>query len=197
MPLDPCEGKSDAQIVRQILLDPAHFECLVSRYEQKLGHYVRRLSGLPPEAIEDILQEVFLKVYKNLNGYDEAYPFNGWIYRIAHNEAISHFRKAGSRPTLIPLEDEEGKNLLNLLPSDTDLAGEYARTETALKIRELLFRLPEKYRSVLVLHFLEDKGYDEIGDILRLPAGTVATHLRRAKAQFKQLAQDHHFDSHL
>jgi RNA polymerase sigma-70 factor (ECF subfamily) len=189
---ESCEGKPDAQIVRLASQNPAFFECLVDRYEAKLGRYVRRLGGFSPETVEDILQEVFLKAYKNLNGYDETYPFNGWIYRIAHNEAISHFRKTSARPESVSLESDEGEDLLSLLPSKIDLAGEYAHNETALKVRELLFRLPEKYRSVLVLHFLEDKGYDEISDILRIPSGTVATNIRRAKQQFKQLAVEHH-----
>jgi RNA polymerase sigma-70 factor (ECF subfamily) len=186
---DACEGKTDAQVVRSALQDPAFFECLVNRYEAKLGRYVRRLGGYSTETIEDILQEVFLKAYRNLNGYDETYPFNGWIYRIAHNEAISHFRKTSARPESVSLESDEGKDLLSLLPSCIDLAGEYIQNETALKVRVLLFELPEKYRSALVLHYLEDKSYEEISDILRIPTGTVATQIRRAKERFRILAQ--------
>jgi RNA polymerase sigma-70 factor, ECF subfamily len=192
-----CKDKSDAQIVSLALGDSAYFECLVDRYEAKLGRYIRRIAGLDPETIEDVLQEVFLKVYKSLNDYNEAYSFSSWIYRIAHNEAISHFRKTSARPESVSLESDEGENLLSLLPSKIDLAGEYAQNETALRVRELLFRLPEKYRSVLVLHFLEDKGYDEISDILRLPPGTVATNIRRAKEQFKHLAEEHHLGPNL
>ena len=64
--------------------------------------------------------------------------------------------------------------------------------EVGEKVRKLIDKLPERYRAVLILKFLEEKSYEEISDILKIPGGTVATQLNRAKIQFKQLAIDHH-----
>jgi len=187
-----CDKKSDKQLVRLTLKNTDHFECLVRRYEEKLSRYIRRLTHLDTETIEDLLQEVFLKIYKNLNDYDPDFPFSSWAYRIAHNEAVSHFRKSDKKPKTVQIDNEEGVNFLDILPDDINLRDDYVKKELAQKVRVLIDELPEKYRAVLILKFLEEKSYEEISDILKIPPGTVATQLNRAKAQFKQLAIDHY-----
>ena len=163
-------------------------------YEKKLSRYIRRITNFDEETVEDLLQEVFLKVYKNLNDYDADFSFNSWIYRIAHNEAIIFFRKQKSRPETVNPQNDEGVDYLNIIPSDIDLRGDYVKKELARKVRKLINKLPEKYRAVLVLKFLEEKNYNEISDILQTPSGTVATLIHRAKIQFKQLAIKHHLN---
>ncbi len=187
-----CDKKSDKQLVLLTLKNTDYFECLVQRYEEKLGRYIHRLTHLDTEMIEDLLQEVFLKVYKNLNDYDTDFSFGSWIYRITHNEAISHFRKTDKRPKTVQIDNEEGVNFLNILPDDINLRDDYVQKELAQKVRKLIDGLPEKYRAVLILKFLEEKSYEEISDILKIPEGTVATQLNRAKARFKQLAIENH-----
>ncbi len=189
-----CDKKSDLQLVRLTLKNADYFECLMERYEEKLFRYIRRITNFDKETIEDLLQEVFLKVYKNLNDYDPDFSFNSWIYRIPHNETISFYRKLDVRPKTVQLENEEGVSFLNILPSDIDLREDYVKKELALKVRELINQLPEKYRTVLVLKFLEKKSYEEIADILQKPSGTVATLINRAKTQFKKLAEKHHLN---
>ncbi len=189
-----CDKKSDKQLVRLTLKNTDYFECLVQHYEEKLSRYIRRLTHLDIETIEDLLQEVFLKVYKNLNDYDSDFSFNSWIYRIAHNEAISHFRKMDKRPKTVQIDNEEGVNFLNILPDDISLRDDYVQKELAQKVRKLIDQLPEKYRAVLILKFMEEKSYDEISDILQIPSGTVATLIYRAKNQFRQLAIKHHLN---
>ena len=189
-----CDKKSDLQLVRLTLKNADYFECLMERYEEKLFRYIRRITNFDKETIEDLLQEVFLKVYKNLNDYDPDFSFNSWIYRITHNETISFYRKLDVRPKTVQLENEEGVSFLNILPSDIDLREDYVKKELALKVRELINQLPEKYRTVLVLKFLEKKSYEEIADILQKPSGTVATLINRAKTQFKKLAEKHHLN---
>lgn len=187
-----CDRKSDKKLVQLSLKNADYFECLMMRYEQKLFRYVRRITNLDAETVEDVLQEVFLKVYKNLNDFDDKFTFSSWVYRIAHNEAISFFRKLESRPkTVNPLNDE-GVNYLNIVPSDIDLRTDYVKKELANKVKEIIGKLSEKYRTVLVLKFLEEKSYEEVSDILHLPIGTVATQINRAKAQFKKMAGKYH-----
>lgn len=189
-----CEKKTDKQLVELALKNTDYFECLMERYEAKLFRYVRRITNLDKETIEDLLQEVFLKIYKNLNDYDSDFSFGSWVYRIAHNEAINFYRKQNVRPETVQLDNDEGVNFLEILPSEINLRDDYIQKELALKVRKLISQLPEKYRAVLVLKFLEEKSYEEISDILQLPAGTIATQINRAKAQFKKLAEKYHLN---
>ena len=89
---------TDEEIVVKTLQDKQFFGEIVDRYEAKLTRYIARLGVRNPEDQLDVLQEIFLKVYKNLNGFDRSLQFSSWIYRISHNEAISWYRKKNVRP---------------------------------------------------------------------------------------------------
>lgn len=189
-----CDKKSDRQLVEFTMKNTDYFECLMDRYEQKLTRYLRRITNFDHETIEDLLQEVFIKVYKNLNDYNADFSFNSWIYRITHNEAISHIRKIDTRPKNIQFDADDGINFLDIVPDDFDLREDYVKKELSLKIRELIFQLPEKYRTILILKFMEEKSYEEISDILHMSMGTIAIQINRAKSQFKKLAEKNHLN---
>lgn len=174
---------SDEAVVKAAQSDLDMFGVIVERYEQKLKYYILRISNVSDLEAEELLQEIFLKVWKNLNGFDEGLKFSSWIYRIAHNETISSFRKRKSRgeDQRTDLESELFENL----PDDIDFTSELDQKIDANQVRVILESLPENYREVLVLRFIEDKSYEEIGDILMKPGGTIATLINRAKAQFK------------
>ena len=190
------EKQTDKQLVEMTLKNPDCYEYIIQRYESKLMRYIRRLTNVDQEAAEDILQEVFLKAYKNLHGYDDSFKFSSWIYRITHNEVISYFRKTKSRPEIVDIQVDEDPNvdILATLPSDINLRDDYIKKEMSEKVREVITALPEKYRTVLVLRYMEDKSYDEIADILEKPAGTVATLISRAKDEFKKIAEKNHLN---
>lgn len=191
---------TDASLVARSLRDHEAFVVLVERYEATLLRYVRRFTGLGRECAEDVMQEVFLKIYRNLNGFDAGLPFSSWAYRIAHNEAVNYLKKHRGKEA-VALENEEAAaiagsatgtgSLLDVLEADVDIVGEAARGELRAAVRGVLARLPQKYREVLVLRYLEEKDYNEIGDILKKPAGTVATWLKRAKDEFRREAMAH------
>lgn len=183
-----CAEKTDEELVALTLKNQDFFSCLVERYEPKLMRYIRRISASTQEDAEDLLQDVFLKVYRNLNDFDPSLKFSSWIYRIAHNQVISNWRKSKTRPQVIKFEADE--DFLKFIASDVDLAGDTERKFSGEEVREFLKRLDEKYREVLVLKFLEEKDYQEISDILEKPLGTVATLINRAKKQFKKIAED-------
>lgn len=180
------DEQSDEQLVRESLKDKDKFALLVERYEQKLLRYIKRLTGHYNDQAEDILQEVFIKIYRNLNNFDPSLKFSSWAYRIAHNESINHIRKK-KETTPIETDDTETANLINILESDTNIQEETSQKELATKIRQVIYKLPKKYRDVIILYYLEDKDYQEISDILKKPTGTVGTLLSRAKDKFKQL----------
>ena len=188
--------KSDKELVVLTLKNQDEFGQLVNRYEKKLTRYVYRLTGLDSESIEDILQEAFIKIYVNLNGYDPNHSFSSWAYRITHNEAVDYLRK-NKKVTTVPLEteDEESANLIEILKSEIDVAEEISRKDLVERIRKAISMLPDKYREVLILRYMEDMNYEEISDVLRMPMGTVATTINRAKAKFKEIATKMHLNT--
>ncbi|NTV41092.1 MAG: RNA polymerase sigma factor [Candidatus Moranbacteria bacterium] len=176
--------KTDEELVAMTLENPKMYGFLIERFEEKLLRYILRISRSTKEDGEDLLQDVFLSAYKNLNDFDLDLKFSSWIYRIAHNRVISHFRKVTARPRTTTYEGDF--NLLNILSSDEDVVGNLERKYTAQEVRDVLDKMDERYREVLILKFLEEKDYKEISDILEKPMGTVATLISRAKKQFKE-----------
>jgi len=190
---EECEKKEDGELVKLSLKNQEYFYCLILRYEKKLFNYIRRISSSSKEDTEDILQEVFISVYKNLNDFDNNLKFSSWIYRIAHNKTISQWRKNISRPKTVSGDDEEN-NLFAFISSDEDIAKNFEKKCSAREIRNIIFKLDENYKAVLVLRFLEDKDYREISDILKKPMGTVATLINRAKKKFIEEAKKQNID---
>ncbi len=175
---------TDEELVFLTIKNPDVYSQLIERYEEKLLRYILRISACSKEDAEDILQDVFLSAYKNLNDFDQELKFSSWIYRITHNKVISHFRKVTARPKTTTYEGDN--QLLNILASDEDIFRDLEKKYTAEQVRDTIDKLDERYRDVLVLKFLEEKDYKEISDILEKPMGTVATLINRAKKQFKE-----------
>lgn len=180
-----CKGLSDQEIVRLSLGDIEYFACLVLKYEFRLLGYVKKISQSDQEEAEDILQEAFIKIWKNLNGYDPRLTLESWLFRIVHNETISFWRKKTSfgKDRTVAIDDDR---LLEMFAEDQ--TSETNRDLTFKLIENVLPMLKQEYREVLVLKFLEDKSYEEISDILKIPEGTVATRINRAKKSFRALS---------
>jgi len=136
---------------------------------------------------EEILQEVFVKVWKNLREFDGSVKFSSWIYRITHNETISAFRKSQSRGEKEQVSLDE--DLFQIPSTELDISQTIDQKITAPIVHKILNGLSPKYREILVLKFLEDKSYEEISDILKKPMGTVATLINRAKKAFRESAE--------
>lgn len=179
-----CSGKSDEEIVNLSLNDQDWFSCLIERYHEKLLRYIKRISNVSHQEAEDILQDVFLKVYENLNGFDTDLKFSSWIYRITHNQTISNFRKNKSRPQQLFLDDDGA--FLNNIASDLNLEKEIEKQDVKTAIGRALLKLENKYSEILILKFFEDKDYREISDILKKPIGTVASLINRGKEKLKK-----------
>ena len=141
------------------------------------------LSNMNKEDAEDTLQEIFIKTYRNLNEFDINFKFSSWLYRIAHNTAISFFRK---KKTSLQTFSWEEKDLNNLFKSPLNLENTNIQKLTYQQILKIINSLPLKYKEVLILKFFEDKDYREISDILHKPMGTVATLINRAKISLRQ-----------
>ncbi|RZB29634.1 MAG: RNA polymerase sigma-70 factor, ECF subfamily [Desulfobacteraceae bacterium Eth-SRB1] len=191
------ENMSDEQLVQVSLENQDCFYYLMKKYEPRILRYIKRLTNISQDESADILQEIFIKVYRNLNGFNQKLKFSSWIYRIAHNEIINQYHKRKSYSAMINLniKDDDVNNMAELVCDTFDVQDDYIFRENTEKVREALKDLPDKYREILILRFLEDKSYDEISHILRKPAGTVATLINRAKSKFREIAKHHQLES--
>lgn len=161
------------------------FAILMHRYVDKLKRYARKFL-LNKEDTDDLLQDIFIKTYKNLEDFDITRKFSPWIYRIAHNEFINKIKKKITEK-LIPIDFD------NFFPhpeakETTDKATEDFLNENILN--ENLQKLDFKYREILILYFFEEMNYKDISDVLAIPVSTVGVRINRAKEKLKLLLKD-------
>lgn len=187
MDLANIDNLTDEQIVAQSLQDRQAYAGLVLRYGDKLRRYIWRLSRLNEEDVSDILQNVFIKAYVNLNGFDKKLKFSSWIYRITHNETVSFLRQKSARPKAICPEGD--LDCFDKLMAEIDLEREAQVFFDKDKIAKILDGLGPEFREILILKYFEQKDYSEISDILQKPMGSVASQLSRAKEKFRTQAK--------
>jgi len=175
--------------------DEAAFKELVRRYSNQITNYVYRMLEDYDQAV-DLAQETFVRVYFNIERYQATYSFSTYIYRIAHNLAISELRKR-KRHRLIPLptffSDKDSEEVEVELPDQKQVLAEDAMIdeERRLAVARAISSLPEKYRAALVLCDLEEKSYEEISEILGLPTGTVKSRINRARNLLKEKLREY------
>lgn len=191
----PCPSHhqySDQELVKKSIENIEFFAHLFERYEHKLLMYILRISSFSREEAEEVLQESFVKAWKNLNDFDGDVKFSSWMYRIVHNTTISEWRKTQSKgKENMHKVDEE---VFQKIPSSMDIAEEFSQRCDSTLIKSVLSEMPEKYREVLVLRFFEEFSYLEISDILKKTIGTVSTLVNRAKKSFEKIAQKKNID---
>jgi len=156
---------NDQDLVKLTLKDRDNFLYLVERYRAQLLRYIKRITNVRSEDAEDLLQEVFIKIYLNLNDFNDDLKFSSWAYRIAHNQVISNFRKIKARPEghAVNLEDAISSRIL----SDIDINHAVDQSLLKKKMAEVFSKINPKYKEVLVLRFFEEQSYQEISDIIK------------------------------
>ncbi|OGH11728.1 MAG: hypothetical protein A3B38_03175 [Candidatus Levybacteria bacterium RIFCSPLOWO2_01_FULL_36_13] len=152
---------------------------IVDRYQNKLMRYITYLIHDEQKAADSV-QETFIKAYINLNGFNVNKKFSSWIYRIAHNQAMNLVKKYTKEVSMDTSFD---------IRSNHDIEEEFSKKEIVQKAHSCLNQMPIIYSEPLALHFLDEKSYEEISDILRIPMGTVATRISRAKFIMKNICQ--------
>ena len=183
-----CNQLSDNEIVKKSIADIDYFSCLYERYEINLLRYIKRIALVDHDQARDILQDAFIKIWQNLNDFNQGMKLSSWIYRIVHNETISYWRKKKSygKDRQVRVYD----NMFEDIPIDFEMIeGKEQKNKLTYEILELL---PLKYKTVLVLNFIESMNYQEISDVLKMPEGTVATRINRAKKKFIKMSSEKH-----
>jgi len=179
-------GPSDTELIQSVLAgNQADFKPLMERYQQKVFSYLYRFLYENRDAAEEVTQSVFIKVYKNLASVDLNRPLQPWIYRVAHNEAANHLRTA-SRKKESRLEDRQWDHIAS---PDEDQSME--KDEQTIVIQKALDKLKTKYREVIVLHYFEEKSYQEIAEILNTSTNSVGTLLRRGRMKLQDILKQY------
>jgi len=153
---------------------------LFKRYQKKLFGYIYRLTRDKEEA-EDILQNVFIKTYRNIHHFDISRKFSSWIYRIAHNEAINYLKRKNKR-YIVSWEDiTTSKDKIDTASDDESMDEIWLHEEITEEIDSALEKLPKQYRQILDMRYFKEYSYAQISEILKKPVNTVGTIINRAK----------------
>lgn len=170
--------------------NPDMFGPLLERYEEKLLRYGRKFLR-QPEDIQDIVQDVFVSAYQNIQSFDAGQRFSPWVYRIAHNAFVNELRRKSRNPLVYVDFDA----FLAHPAYDDPAPRERELEEMRAMLEKSLDTLDYKYREVLILFYLEEMPYKDIADILQVPQGTVGVRLKRAKEalrkEFEKLDTSH------
>ena len=183
----------DLKIIESCLLGNTQtFSRLIENYKNMVYSLAYRMSNNPHES-EDISQEAFLRAFQSLARFNPSYKFSTWLYQITLNIIRDKFKKKEidyvSLDTPIETDDSE----FYIQPADSTNNNPeqiMAQKEDFQVIQKAILSLPLKYREVIVLRHLQDLSYIEIGNILKLPQGTVKVRLYRAREQLKKILID-------
>jgi len=165
------------------------FEVLVGRHSEELFRFLARFTGNAALA-EDLVQEVFLQVYRSAEGFDPSRRFRPWLFTIAANKARDHLRSRRRRPEValdaqVDASQGEGQTFADFLAdvSESPL-GSMEEVEELALVREVLQGMPEHLREVLMLSYFHKFPYKDIADLLKIPLGTVKSRLHAAVSHF-------------
>lgn len=157
------------------------FGILINRYEKKLSRYAYKFLSQRQD-IEDIVQDIFLKAYKNIQSFDSKRKFSSWLYRIAHNELVNALKKKKRNSllffdldTFVPHFSYDKNEFIDKIDNE----------KMKEKINNYLDKLEPKYREPIILYYYEEFDYKEIADILKIPVSTVGVRIKRGRDKLK------------
>lgn len=178
---------NDDQIAR-LLLSPETrrkgFEQLVRQYSETLYWQIRRMV-LSHDDANDVLQNVFLKAWSNLDTFRNDAKLSTWLYRIASNESIDFLRKKNNKPT--SSADDEDSSIAQSLMADEYFDG----SETEAMLQEAIAKLPEVQRLVFNMKYFEDMKYTEISKITHTSVGALKASYHFAVKKISEYFQQH------
>jgi RNA polymerase sigma-70 factor (ECF subfamily) len=187
---DRRDAPSDEQLLAEFLDgNDRAFESLVRRYTEELYFFVARFVGSRATA-EDVVQETFIQVHQSAGGFDASRRFKPWLFTIAANKARDLLRSRGRKREVSiesarPAAEDEGQSLLTFLSDPGHQPGtSLEEAEEAEVVREVVSRMPDNLREVLVLGYYHRLPYKEIAEVLNIPLGTVKSRLHAAVAHF-------------
>jgi RNA polymerase sigma-70 factor (ECF subfamily) len=183
----------DADVVTSFLGgEERAFQELVDRYQTRLLNFIYRTIG-DREKAEDLVQEVFIRVYRHLHRFDRSKKFSTWAYTIASNLAKNELRNRSRNPLVLFQtikgnwdDDDRPLQFEDTTARPDDL---YRKRHLRELVAETVAKLPEHHRQVFVLRELEGKSYEEIAEITDCNLGTVKSRLNRARNAFAEIIE--------
>ncbi len=169
--------------------DEDAFREIVTRYKNPLYAFLRRFLNRQ-DLVEDVFQETFLQLYSSKDKFDVSRPLHPWLFTIAANKAKDALRKMQreSAMGMGAIADAGGvsvDDVVNLLTSyKTTPLDEASGSETAQRVREVIAKMPENLRGILILAYFEQFSYKQMAEILSIPIGTVKSRLHTAVVHF-------------
>ena len=184
-------GLDDSGVVSAFLDGESRaFDELVNRYQNRLLNFVYRTTG-DRERAEDLVQEVFVRVYRHIHRFDRSRKFSTWIYTIASNLAKNELRNRSRNPLVlfqtIRRNWEDDDRPLQFEDPGTRPDDLYRKRHLREVVEDAVEKLPPHHRNVFVLRELEGKSYEEIAEITSCNLGTVKSRLNRARNAFASL----------
>lgn len=174
--------------------DENAFNELVERYYRQIYRFLVRFTGQEHLA-EDLIQEVFVKLYKAATTFDSSKRFRPWIYQIAANTARDNLRSAGrngKRVSFLNTGEEAETTLDQLVPGVAASPDEaIIERETSEKVKETLMQMQDQLREILILAYYNQLPYKDIADSLGIPLGTVKSRLHKAVSTFGEIWKRH------
>lgn len=169
--------------------DEDAFREIVTRYKNPLYAFLRRFLNRQ-DLVEDVFQETFLQLYSSADKFDVSRPLHPWLFTIAANKAKDALRKIQRESVMGigAIADAGGvsvDDVVNLLASyKTTPSDEASEAETAQQVREIIAKMPENLRGILILAYFEQFSYKQMSEILSIPIGTVKSRLHTAVVHF-------------
>jgi RNA polymerase sigma-70 factor (ECF subfamily) len=191
---DPFARLSDEELLTRLRKgDRDVFPTLVKRYERELYGYLKRYVGRT-EIAEDVFQNTFLAVFRKIKYYEPGRAAKPWLYTIATHQAIDAMRRRGRRPDLFvqeagtPDTSDDDRGTLDRNPGTSPDPSEHAADrEQADEVRRAVDQLPELFRQVILLAYLQGMKYQDVADVLEIPVGTVKSRLNAAVSKLGEI----------
>ncbi|MGD0782541.1 MAG: sigma-70 family RNA polymerase sigma factor [Candidatus Aminicenantales bacterium] len=182
----------DQVLVRRTLRgDKEAFEMIVRRYQQPVVNYIGRMVREREMAL-DFSQEIFLKVYASLGSYRPQYKFSTWLFKIASNFMIDHWRKKKLPTTSIDqsFDYEDDGRRIQVADEGVSVGRRYELKEMRGRIDAALDRLPPAFRELFVWRHVDGLSYEEMAEIKGLPLGTVKNRVFQAKEMLRRMLEE-------
>jgi RNA polymerase sigma-70 factor (ECF subfamily) len=181
-------SENDQELVKMALAgDQKAYKALFDMHRQSIFHIALKIVRNSEEA-KDLVQETFIKAFGSLKTYNSTYRFSTWLYKIAANCSIDSIRKRKIDALSLdkPISTKEGDVQMEVADYTYHPERDLFAKRKSFGIEEAIEELPDKYREVIILRHKEDKAYEEIARLLKVPVGTVKARIFRARELLKK-----------
>jgi RNA polymerase sigma factor (sigma-70 family) len=155
---------------------------IINKYKNQLYATILRMTKNPQDA-QDLVQESFIKVYRELHKYGSKGSFSGWLYRVAINHCMDEFRKKRYQINQLAVDDVIIEN-----PNHPEVI--FLKKEKNRQLEKLIAALPEDERMMILLKYANEQSYEEISELMAVPISTVRNKLHRAKKKLRETVKN-------